>query len=173
MFADPRRYITVQAIFEFFSNAVVNAAIGWYWTQGFDRIPLWGWPSATIDLIPTGFGIGFCLSLILTWRLHRRLRNGVTRPAAIYPGGVPSFIHRLPLDPWLRCLLIALGGVLAALLLIAAMWLLGVETLARVDFVILKTVFAAVVAIATMYMAGYRALGDGVTPQKPKGYWPS
>lgn len=172
MFQNPRRYIAIQAMIEFITNAVLNAAIGWYWTQGLERIPLWGWSSMAIDMVPTGFGIATCLSLIFTWRLHRRLRFGTTSAASLYPGRVPRMVHRLPLNPWIRSLLIGIAGVLAALATILVIDAAGIETMARGDFIALKTVFAALIAAGAMMMAGYRALGDGITPQKPMGHWP-
>jgi len=172
MFRYPRRYIAIQAMIEFISNAILNAGIGWYWTQGLERIPLWGWSSVAIDLVPTGFGIAICLSLIFTLRLHRRLRVGTTAPATLYPGRVPGMVHRLPLNPWIRSALIGSTGALAALATILLMYANGIETLARDDFIVLKTVFAAFVASGAMLLAGYRALGDGITPQTPNGHWP-
>jgi hypothetical protein len=172
MFQDPRRYIAIQAMIEFITNAILNAAIGWYWTQGLERIPLWGWSSMAIDMVPTGFGIATCLSLIFTWRLHRRLRFGTTSPAALYPGRVPRMVHRLPLNAWIRSVLIGIAGALAALAMILVIDAADIETMKREDFIALKTIFAALVAAGAMMMAGYRALGDGITPQKPMGHWP-
>lgn len=172
MFANPRRYIAIQALVEFVGNAVFNAAIGWYWTQGFERVPIWGWASVAADLLSTGFGIGFLLSLIFTWRLHRRLRRGMTDLALAYPGAVPRIVHGLPFNPWLRSTTIGLIGVAAGAVLVAILQGWGMQTLARADFIALKTVFAAVVAAGAMLAAGYRGLGDGVSPDRPKGYWP-
>ncbi|MGE0153565.1 MAG: hypothetical protein AB7R90_13190 [Reyranellaceae bacterium] len=171
MFRSAPRYIAVQAAVEFFVNAALNGAIGWYWTSGLEHMPLWGWPSAALDLLPTGFGIALLLSLAFTWRFHRRLRAGTTAPAARYPGRVPGFVHRLPLNAWWRCGLIGLAGAVLAVVLLMALQAAGTRTLERWDFILLKTVFAALVATGAMLIAGYRALGDGVTPQRPMGYW--
>ncbi len=172
MFQDPRRYIAIQATIEFITNAVLNAGIGWYWTQDMESIPLWGWSSVAIDMVPTGFGIATCLGLIFTWRFHRRLRFGATSPADLYPGRVPGLVHRLPVNPWMRAILMGLTGALTALAIILIMIAAGAETIARDDFVMLKAGFAGLVAAMAMFAAGYRALGDGVTPQKPMGFWP-
>jgi hypothetical protein len=172
VFRSPHLYIAVQAIIEFIGNAVLNGAIGWYWTQGFERVPLWGWASAAIDLLGTGFGIGFALTLVFTWRFHRRLRLGTTQPFADYSQRVPGPIQRLPFDPWRRSVLIGLAGAVVAIVPLLLLQLAGMSTLARPDFIMLKTVLAGLIAAGAIAAAGYRALGDGVTPQKPRGYWP-
>ena len=49
--------------------------------------------------------------------------------------------------------------------------LFGIGSMERPDFIALKTVVAGAIAAAAMMVAGYRALGDGVTPEKPLGTW--
>ena len=172
MFRDAKRYIAVQAVVEFVGNAVLNGVFGWYWTQGMERVPLWGWASVAADLTGTGFGIGLVLALIFTWRCHRRLRAGTTLPAQAYPGRLPRLIHQLPFKPWWRAGSIGLAGACMAVFLILLLHALGHRSIDRTDFIVLKIVFAAIVAAVAIVIVGYRALGDGVTPERPRGYWP-
>lgn len=173
MFRNPHCYIATQALVEFCGNALLNGVIGWYWTEGLERVPLWGWLSIASDLVGTCFGIGFVLTLVFTWRFHRRLRAGLTQPLTLYPGpSLPRLVHGLPLDPWARSLLIASGALAIAGLAVLAIQMLQLEGLSRTEFIALKALLAGVVAFITMNVAGYRALGDGVTPERPLGDWP-
>lgn len=172
MFRNPHRYIAIQAMVEFVGNAVLNGVIGWYWTDGLERVPLWGWLSVASDLAGTCFGIGLVLTLVFTWRLHRRLRGGLTLPTVDYPGRLPGLIRRLPFNPFARALCVGTGGLAFAGTAILAVQAVGMDSLQRFDFVALKTIFAGIVAATAMTVCGYRALGDGVTPERPLGYWP-
>jgi hypothetical protein len=170
MFLNAKRYIAIQAMVEFTGNALLNGAFGWYWTQGLERVPLWGWASVAADLLGTGFGIGICLALIFTWRCHRRLRAGTTLPAEAYPGRLPGLVHRLPYNPWIRAGMMGLAGAGMAMILILLLQAMGNQDIDRADFIVLKIVFAAIVAAVAIMVTGYRALGDGVTPERPRGY---
>jgi hypothetical protein len=67
---------------------------------------------------------------------------------------------------------IGLIGVAAGAVVVAILQGSGIQALARADFIVIKAVFAAIVAAGVMLAAGYRGLGDGVSPDRPKGYWP-
>lgn len=172
MFRSPHRYIVVQAMVEFIGNAILNGAIGWYWTDGLERVPLFGWLSVASDLAGTCFGIGFVLTLVFTWRFHRRLRGGFTLPIDEFPGRLPSFVGCLPFNPFARGVAVGVVGLAVAGMVVLILLASGAESLGRTDFIVLKTLSAGIVAAASMFMAGYRALGDGVTPERPLGYWP-
>lgn len=173
MFRHPWRYIGIQAAVEFAGNAALNAAIGWYWTQGLELVPLWDWwGSAAVDLLPTGFGIGLALCLIFTWRLHRRLRAGTTAAGDGSTGSFVRLCRLLPFNPWRRALAIGLGGAASAVVLLLALQLVSPDGLARDAFIAVKALFAGVVALSAMLVIGGCALADGVTPQQPRGYWP-
>ena len=172
MFRSPHRYIAIQAMVEFVGNAVLNGVIGWYWTDGLERVPLFGWLSVASDLAGTCFGIGLVLTLVFTWRLHRRLRGGFTVPIDGFPGRLPSLVNRLPFNPFARGVAVGVAGLVVAGAVVLVLLASDAETLGRTDFIVLKTLLAGSVAAASMIMAGYRALGDGVTPGRPLGYWP-
>jgi hypothetical protein len=163
-----RRYLWAHGRDELIVNAIINGLIAWWLVHRLARMPAWGKVSFGVDTLVAGVLLGTVVTLIVTWRMHRRLRRGQLLPMHEWPGSAAKFAHRLPVKMGARTLTLALCGLGWALLALALLRLAGVRSMSPTTFIAFKALFAGWVAGFTTAVGGFRALGDGILPDPPR-----
>jgi hypothetical protein len=164
-----RRYLLAHGRDELLVNAAVNAAIAWWLVHRLAVVPGWGKISFGVDTLVAGLLLGVVVTFIVTWRMHRRLRRGEVAPMDHWPRGAAAWAHRLPVKLPARAAVLGLYGVLWAVLVLVLLRIAGVRAMSPSTFIVYKALFAGWVAGFTTAVGGFRALGDGIAPEPPKG----
>lgn len=145
-------YLMRHTLTETLVNAALNAGIGVYVFKGLDKVPVIGMRSVAVDAIATGLILPIVVGLIVSIRTQHHLRSGVR--LAPYHSLVSTWSMRALPDKLLPRVS-ALGGfgVLFALIATGACLLLEVESIAFSTTVLLKALFAGVLAAYTAYVS--------------------
>jgi hypothetical protein len=153
----------VPAVF----NLALNAGLGWVVFKKFESVPLWGDPSIAGDIVGTLFFLPFLTCLIVTPLVKRAARTGKVEWLSIAPGEHPV-LRLFPRSLWLRALLVGFASVvLVGVPLIGLLAVLGTASWSVGTMVIVKSIYAALIAaLVTPYLALY-ALTGGEEPAAP------
>ena len=147
MTSDSRRHIYKEASTNGVINGCVNGAFAWYLSEEKPTLAVWGGQGVIVDFIATAAILVFILSLIVLPLQRRKVAKlGL---AAVQPPF--AFIRYLgwlaPHRDALKALALALLAALLSVPVLAALFsVAGVDTLNRVDFTLLKSVYTGVVA---------------------------
>ena len=144
-------------------NAIINGGLGWGMTHSLPLLHLWRIPGVVADLAGTAFGVTFgtCLGMVL--QIRRDVKAGRVGPvdASALSPGVAALVASFPAGTFKRIVgLGALSVPLFALPVVVGLVVLGIGSLDRVPFVVLKSGFAALQAAMVTPLIALAALGD-------------
>jgi hypothetical protein len=130
-----------------------------YFFWNYAHIPFSGTSSIIGDLLGTGVILPLVVGFIVTTRVRKHLRAGeIPRLEAESPG--PLGARLLPASLWLRVVVFALYGVLAATLALLVLHVLGMDAMAFWPYVLFVGTFCGVLAAYIAAISGYRVLVD-------------
>jgi hypothetical protein len=144
-------------------NAIINGGLGWGLTLVYPILRLWHIPGIVGDIAGQAFGVTFGTGLGMAFQIRRALRLGKVGPveASMLSPGVAALIARFPLGTFRRSAgLGALSVLIFALPVIVGLTVLGIGSLERVPFVMLKGGFAALQAAMVTPLLAVAALDD-------------
>ena len=122
-------------------------------------VPVWGQESMATDLVSFSLAFGFILSFVVTKLTRYALRTKRVLPLHWHLKS-QTLIDRLPSHIIHRAFMLALAGVLLAVILLFLIRLRNIEALTYRQYKQLFVVYAVSLATAITIMAVYRALGD-------------
>jgi hypothetical protein len=126
------------------ANAVINGALGWGATRELAVFPVWHVPGVAADIAGTAFGVTFGTCVFMALQVPFDVRRGKLSEVPLSPG-VASLLARFPRSMLTRGLGLGLLSVpLFAAPLIAALAVIGADSMQSKQYVMLKAVFAAV-----------------------------
>lgn len=133
-------------------NIIINVALngGLAWWLLHDKGPLapWGEHGYGPDLLITGFLLSGIVAAIMI-ALHRRKLSKGYLPALVLADN--HWLNQMPRNLWLSALAFGLAGaLLAAPLLLATLYLLGVTTLSPLSYALIKGLWAGALAAAVV-----------------------
>jgi hypothetical protein len=151
-------------------NAIINGGLGWGMTYSLPLLHLWHIPGVVADLAGTAFGVTFGTCLGMAFQIRRDLRLGKVGhvEATALSSGVAGLVARFPVGTFRRGVgLGALSIPIFALPVVVSLAVLGIGSLQRWDFVVLKSAFAALQAAMVTPLIALAALGDASKKQGP------
>lgn len=157
-----RRFLIVdQCIVGGLINFVVNGAIAWYLFRAMARVPMTGGSQNVLgDIVGTFFLLPLVVCLIVTPLVRRQVRGGKLA-ALSWNRDTHSLYQRLPVSSFVRGLLLGAACTIAlGLPLFGLMEALGITAMTYWNFVIIKGVYAGVLAAMVTPVIAYAALGD-------------
>ena len=157
MTQDHRKYLTSQTLVGAAANLLLNGAIGWAVFRSRDRIPVFGAPSVSGDLVATAFLLPLLVCLIATPLVRAEVRVRAVEPAES-SGPISRF-----LPPRLLLRGIALGLLAAVPIAPQVIWglqALGIQAMSFWQFVGFKAAFGAALAALITPLVALRALMD-------------
>lgn len=123
-------------------NGLLNALLGWLSFRHHDRVPMHGDPSIVADTIATAVLLPLIACLIVTPLVRKAIKAGKVEPLR-----ARSIVLWLPRLSFLRGLVLGLLTLATLAPLMLGLYLLfGVETLSVTSFVIIKALYAGVMA---------------------------
>jgi hypothetical protein len=160
--AHHRRFLWLeQGLGSVFVNFPLNAAIAWLAFRGTALVPFWGSQSIAGDTIGTCFVLPIVTALVATPLCRRAVRTGAVPPLP-WNDRLRASLGRLPSGTFARG--VVLGLVTTALVAppaLAALLLLGVESMPFGRFVAFKAAFAAALGVpVTPAVAAYAIARD-------------
>lgn len=156
-----RYYLQRQAAVESIIALYINMALTVFFFWNYQRIPFSGYSSIVGDLVGTGVILPIAVGLIVTTRVRKHLRAGeIPRLVAERPGHIGA--RMLPSSLWLRAVVLAIYGVLAATLALMALRVLGVDSIAFWPYVIFVGMFCCVLGAYIAAISGYREIVKNV-----------
>jgi hypothetical protein len=134
-------------------------------------LPLWRIPGVVADLAGTAFGVTFgtCLGMVL--QIRRDIRRGKVGPveASALSPRLAAIVGSFPAGTLKRSLGLGAASVpLFALPVVAGLIAMGIGSLDRVPFVVLKSGFAALQAAAVTPLIALGVLGDLSRGRRPR-----
>ena len=164
MSARDRRYLVVTCCMgSAIVNGIINGGLGWGMTHSFPMLPLWRIPGVVADLAGTAFGVTFGTCLGMALQIPRDIRAGRVGPveASALSPRVASLVGRFPAGTFRRSVGLGAASIpLFALPVVVGLLVLGISSLDRVPFVVLKSGFAALQAAMVTPLLALAALGD-------------
>lgn len=119
-----------------------------------DDIPTYGKAGLLIDALPQGLTIGFIAAFYTSYITRLRLNNGQIH-------GKVGRKSKLPLQPTLRALFLALYSTAASIVFFAVLFIsMAIETMSFSQVLILKTSWGALLGAIVSYVAVHKALID-------------
>jgi hypothetical protein len=169
MTARDRRYLLLTCCLgSAVVNAIINGGLGWGMTHSLPLLHLWRIPGVVADLAGTAFGVTFGTCLGMAFQIRRDLRLGKVGhvEATALSSGVAGLVARFPVGTFRRSVgLGALSIPIFALPVVVGLLVLGIGSLDRVPFVVLKSGFAALQAAMVTPLIALAALGDASKKQ--------
>jgi hypothetical protein len=167
-----RRYLQQQAALEFIGALYVNMALTTFIFWSYETVSLSGDAGVAGVLLGTGLILPIVVGFIVDARVRKHLSAGeLAIPSSMRPGGIAARL--LPASPWRRAVALPIPGVAAAVLVLLALWALGIDTIAFWPFVIFQGTFAGMLAAGIVVISGYRviveATGATVSPPAAQG----
>ncbi|HQR03474.1 MAG: hypothetical protein JSR19_13250 [Proteobacteria bacterium] len=150
-------YLRKEQIGNFVINLILNGGFAWWLTHG-SQLPLWKGDGAMgPDILMTSLLLAYLLALIVAWLTRKKRDEGKTPrlDAGRYP-----LISRLPATTGKLSASVAVVGVVIGVAMVATMHVLGLDPYPRVSYVVLKAVYAAVLAIICNYIVIVRILSQ-------------
>jgi hypothetical protein len=158
--ANHRRFLWLeQGLGSVLVNLPLNAAIAWLAFRGTAAVPLWGSQSIAGDTIGTCLILPLITTLVATPLCRRAVRSGAVAPLD-WSARIRATLGRLPSGTFARG--IALGLVTTVLVVppaLAALGLLGIESLQFTTFVACKAAFAAALGVLVTPAVAAYAIG--------------
>ena len=156
-----RHYIQRHAAVEFIVALYINMAFTAYFFWNYENVPFFGASSIVGDLLGTAVILPIVVGFIVVGRVSKHLRAGeLPIPKAARPGRIAARI--LPSPLWLRAIVLAIHGVLAAMLALIALWMLRIDAMPFWLFVIFQGTFAGALAAYIVAISGYRVIVENV-----------
>jgi hypothetical protein len=136
-------------------NVLINGFLGWatFRSLGVPALALWHIPGIAPDLLGTAFGVTFGTCLGMGWQVRRDMRRGKIGHVDVSPA-IARALAYFPQGTLKRSVGLGLASLpLFGLPVIAVLVGLGVVSMERVPYIVLKAAFAGVeAAIATPFM---------------------
>jgi uncharacterized protein with PQ loop repeat len=130
-----RYYLQQHAATEFIVACYINMGITAFAFRNYESIPFFGESSIVVDMLSTGLILPIIVGLIAVARVRKHIRAGELPPLnAAQPG--PFIARILPSSLWLRAVVFAIYGVLAAMLALIALRMLNIDAVPYWPFVI-------------------------------------
>jgi hypothetical protein len=148
-----QRQVAAESVIALFLSMVLNG----YFLWNHEYVTFSGDSSVVGDLLATGMILPIAVGLMVTTRVRKHLR------AAEIPGRKTERsghigARLLPSSLWLRVTVCAIYGVLAATLVLIALRVLGINSIAFWPYVIFVGTFGCVLAAYIAAISGYRAI---------------
>jgi predicted outer membrane lipoprotein len=126
-------------------------------------IPFLGGASIVVDLLVVGQIIPVATTLLTVWRVRKQLESGAIQ----MPSSAQSHAIRrlLPLPIWMRVIVLGIHGLLAAIGVIAALWLASMDTMSFWPYVLLQGVFGGLLAAYAAVLSAHRLIADAAAEQ--------
>lgn len=137
-------YVRTQATVAGLINVVVNPAIDWLSSRHKGPRPVWGADGLVVNFVITSLVLSTLVGAFTAWGVRRELRAG--RIGSVGTAIPARWLRRLPQRGWVAGLML---GAVAAVLAIAASWLLhaaGVTTLSLAGLMTVKAVYCGLLA---------------------------
>jgi hypothetical protein len=144
------------------ANVIINGFLGWATFRGLGvlSLPLWRIPGVVADLVGTAFGVTFGTCLGMGFQIRRDLRRDKIGHIDVSPA-LATFLTRFPVGTLKRS--VGLGVVAVpvfALPVVAPLVVLGIVSMDRVPYIVLKSGLAAVEAAIVTPFIVLAALAD-------------
>lgn len=125
-------------------NLVINGGLAYWLLHKHPELLAWGENGYGPDLLITGFLLAAIISAIFI-AMHRRKRaKGDLEGLA---GAEQGWVRHMPANTWLAAGVFGLIGLLvAAPLLLAILWVLGIESLVPLHYAMIKGLWAGLLA---------------------------
>lgn len=152
-----RSFLRHQQISMGLMNLVFNAFFAWLLTEGVS-LYLWrGHGAIGPDLILTSLILAYLVALGGAFGLRKKRDNGQT-PA--FAGELHQLIEKLPRSTGRLALAIAVLGTLVGVLMAGAMHVLGLDPFPRGGYIVLKGIYAALLAMGCNYLVIVTVLSE-------------
>jgi len=155
-----RSFLRHQQISMAITNVVCNGAFAWLLTEGV-YLSLWqGKGAIGPDLLATSLILAYLVALGGAFGLRKKRDSGKT-PALTAPPH--PWIARLPSSTGRLALVIAVLGTVIGLLTVGALSLLGLDPFPRDSYIVLKSIYAGLLAMGCNYLVIFTVLGETAT----------
>jgi len=152
-----RNFLRRQQLSMGLINIVCNGLAAWLLTEGM-YLSLWqGKGAMGPDLLATSLILAYLVTLGGAFGLRKQRERGKT-PALV--STVHPLIGKLPRSTGKLALVVAALGTAIGALLALAMWALGLDPFPREGYVVLKSLYAGLLAMFCNYLVIMIVLGD-------------
>lgn len=143
-----QKHIRKETWINIIINVLLNGGLAWWLLHDKGLLSPWGEHGYGPDLVITGFLLSGIIAAIMI-ALHRRKLNRGDLPALVLADN--HWLNRMPRNLWLSALAFGLAGALvAAPMLLAALYLLGLTALSPLSYALIKGLWAGALAAAVV-----------------------